>query len=109
MNSTVTVRVVVRRFDDARRLPQLAAIAVAGHVAEHVVQRHEREAERKAAGREQPQLPRQLAIRLLRCSFSSMHAAHDAQRDEAEVERGREQREPQRRAPHAALAIVLAS
>ena len=96
---------LVRRFDDARRLPQLAAIAVTGDVAEHVVQRHQREAERKAAGREQPQLPRQLAIRLsCQCHHGAAPYAH---RDEADIEHGREQREPQRRAPHAALAIVI--
>ena len=57
-NSTVTVAIASGASTARGALREPAAIAVAGHVADHVVQRHQREAEREDAGGEQPQLQR---------------------------------------------------
>ena len=51
----------VRRLDDAALLDQQALVAEAGEIAEHVVERNEREPEREAAQSEAEQLERQQA------------------------------------------------
>ena len=52
----------VRMLDGADPLAQLALVAVTGHRAQHVVERHQRKAEPEAAGRDGQQLPGHVAI-----------------------------------------------
>ena len=67
-------------------------VAEAGDVAQHVVQRHEREAEREAAEREAQQLQREASccVGLRRVMRSRTRHRHD---DERHVERQRHQPE----------------
>ena len=55
------VRRVVGRFDGEALLGERLLVAEAGEIAQHVVQRHQREAEREAAEREAQQLQREAA------------------------------------------------